>query len=115
MNALLVSATTSNAVQDCLHATGSTITVAHSGEDAVRLAEHGWFDLAIIVSTGEYMDIVETYLNIRELRPSMDIVLLSEKVDDEGNDRMVENITSAFSNTYAFGFDGLSSFLKNQL
>ena len=115
MKALLVSTTRSPAVQDCLRAAGSTITRAESGEDAVRCAEHGSFDIAVIVSTGKYMDLIETYLHIRDLKPSMEIVLLSERpmteIDDK-HDLTADTIATAFAKTHALTVEGLWKFLE---
>jgi hypothetical protein len=114
MKALLVSTTPSPAVQDCLRAVGSTITRAENGQDAVRCAEHGSFDMAVIVSTGAYMDLVETYLHIRDLKPSMEIVLFAEKDYGEREDRLANSIATTFSNTHALNLEGLSEFLRMQ-
>ena len=69
MKSLVVSTTPRNDVQQCLLAAGSTVTVAQNGQEAIRCAEHATFDMAVIISTGEEMDLIETYLHIRELKP----------------------------------------------
>ena len=114
MKALLVSTTPHDAVQDCLRAAGSRITLAQNGQDAVHCAEHGSFDMAVIVSTGTYMDLVETYLHIRDLNPAMEIILLSEKGNAGHDDRMADSIANTFANTHALNLEGLSKFLRTQ-
>jgi DNA-binding NarL/FixJ family response regulator len=113
MKALVVSTTPRSDVQRCLLEAGSKITVAQNGEEAIRCAEHAAFDMAVIVSTGEHMDLVETYLNIRELKPSIEIVLLAQSraTDEEST---AYQIATWFGRTHALTVDELAEFLRQQ-
>ena len=92
-------------------AAGSRVTVAQSGQDAIHYAEHGAFDTTVIVSTGSYMDFVETFLNIRDLRPSMEIILLPD--NPTGNAaQAVETVARAFRRTHTLTIEELPIFLQ---
>ena len=108
MKALVVSSTPCNDVQKCLLAAGSHITTTHDGQDAIAQAERAAFDLAILVSTGKVMDMVETYFNLRDINPWMEIIILS---DEHGTDRTADVIAHAFPNTRSLTIDGLAKAL----
>jgi DNA-binding response OmpR family regulator len=109
VKALLVSSIQRDDVQECLVAAGSIITLARDGRDAIDQAEHAVFDMAVLVSTGQVMDLMETYLNLRDIKPNMDIVILTDaeqkcEVQVQGADA----ITHIFPRTYSLTLDGLA-------
>ena len=61
-----------------LHATRSVITVVPRGELAVARAQREMFDAAILLSTGEEMDLTETVFNLRDISSSMELIILSD-------------------------------------
>ena len=61
-----------------LAAAGCEIIHATDGESAIDQIRLAPFDATVIVSTGKNMDIVETALNLRELRPAMPIIVVNE-------------------------------------
>jgi DNA-binding response OmpR family regulator len=105
VKALVVSATPCDEVQECLLAAGSHITTAQDGQSAIGHAERAAFDLAIVVSTGKLMDVVETYFNLRDINPWMEIIILSE---EHGTDRTADVIAHTFPNTRSLTIDGLA-------
>ncbi len=58
--------------------TGSSVTTLPSGRSAVSHAHHETFDAAIIISTGEEMDLAETVFNLRDVNRSMEVILVSD-------------------------------------
>ena len=113
MKTLLVSTTPRNDVQQCLRAAGTNVIVAQNGPEAIRRAEHATFDMAVIVSTGPYMDLIETYLNIRELKPSMEIVLLAQD-EAHAEEQTANRIATCFARTHALTVEGLADYLRQQ-
>ena len=107
MKALLVSSNPCSDVQECLLAAGSRITTARDGQDAIKRSERAVFDMAVLVSTGKVMDIVETYFNLRDINPWMEIIILTDK-DAEERDPMAGVIAGAFPNTRSLTLDGLA-------
>ena len=61
--------------------TGSRVTKLPSGKTAVSHAQRERFDAAIIVSTGEEMDLAETVLNLRDINRSMQVIIVSDRGD----------------------------------
>jgi DNA-binding response OmpR family regulator len=110
VNALVVSSTPCNDVQKYLRAAGSHITTAQDGQDAISHAAHASYDLAVLVSTGKGMDLVETYFNLRDINPWMEIIILSDEPAKEW-DRTADVIARAFPNTRSLTIDGLARVL----
>ena len=75
---LMIGANENSALTKRLRAMGAIVHIAIDGPTAVEDMRHGRFDAAVIVSTGNAMDVVETTLNLRELRPAMPIVIISD-------------------------------------
>lgn len=73
---MLVCSGSCEEVQKCLLATGCAIIKINSGEDAIFQAQRGTFNMAVLVSTGNSMDVAETVLNLRDARPAMPIVII---------------------------------------
>jgi DNA-binding response OmpR family regulator len=75
--ALLVSTESRGDVEDCLAAAGYAVSKATDGADAVSITRRGTFDAAVVVSTGRKMGLVETVLNLRDIRQDMPIVIVT--------------------------------------
>jgi DNA-binding response OmpR family regulator len=61
--------------------TGSRVTKLPSAKTAVSHAQRELFDAAIIVSTGEEMDLAETVFNLRDINRSMLVIIVSDRGD----------------------------------
>lgn len=114
MNALVVSSTPCTDVQKCLLAAGSRITTAQDGPDAIKRAERAAFDMAILVSTGKVMDVIETYFNLRDIHPWMEIIILAENEANK-HDPVADALAGAFPNTKSLTLDGLAQALNLKL
>ena len=79
---LLVAATVASCreVQTMLQRAGCAVTNAVGAVDAISRAQHGIFDMAILVSTGKAMDVAETVFNMRDARPYMPILVISGEI-----------------------------------
>jgi DNA-binding response OmpR family regulator len=59
-------------------AANSIVTRVPSGKLAVARAQREMFDAAILLSTGEEMDLTETVFNLRDISSSMELIILSD-------------------------------------
>src|ERR1043166_3187468 len=80
---MLVCSDTPNQVERYLYDAGHEITKISDGATALNLARRNHFDLVILVSTGKTMDLTETALNLRDLSPSSDIIILAGASDSD--------------------------------
>lgn len=64
---------------------GCRLTKVRDGSKALGTIRHKTFDTAIVLSTGEQMDLVETILNLRDIRPSMPVIVLIDPASSEPN------------------------------
>ncbi len=80
---LLVCSEDSDGVENCLVDAGCDVIRVPEGAEAVARILRETFDAAVILSTGEKMDLVETALNLIDIRGSMPIII----VDDRANRR----------------------------
>jgi DNA-binding NtrC family response regulator len=55
-----------------------SVTNVSSGKIAVSRAQREMFDAAILISTGEEMDLAETVFNLRDINDSMELIILSD-------------------------------------
>ena len=58
---------------------GSQVTRIPTGRAAVSHAQRKMFDAAIIVSTGDEMDVAETIFNLSDINRAMQVILISER------------------------------------
>lgn len=73
-------------VENQLVSFGCRLTKVRGGDEALRTIRHERFDTTILLSTGGQMDLVETILNLRDIRPSMPVIVLIDPASVEPND-----------------------------
>jgi DNA-binding response OmpR family regulator len=94
---LLVCSEKADEVIKCLRRANCVVTKVKDGETAIDYAKHKTIDAFVLVSTGNSMGRSETALNLRDMRPSSEIVFVARAADKptEG-----EVVAKAISNTY---------------
>jgi DNA-binding NarL/FixJ family response regulator len=92
---LLVSSESGGPVASCLADAGCLFTRVPDGTVALRRVHHERFDQVIVVSTGKEMDLVETVLNLRDIRPSTPVIILSDPTNPECNPALEAAISLA--------------------
>ena len=64
-------------LEEMLFATSAKVIFVPNGNKAIERAEHEMFDAAVLVSTGEEMDLAETVFNLRDISDSMQLIILA--------------------------------------
>ena len=82
---LLVCSQRCEEVESQLAKFGCRSTRVPDGNKALGAIRHKKFDTAILLSTGKQMDLVETILNLRDIRPTMPTIVLIDPSNSEPN------------------------------
>ena len=107
---LLVCAESCDAVEKCLTNADCVVTKVRGGERAVRQMRREIFDTAVVVSTGREMDLAETVFNLRDIRSSMEIVIVTDCAEARGS--VIRKIAVTVPKTIALNLHGLEVLLE---
>jgi DNA-binding NtrC family response regulator len=76
---LLVSAAACNDIEECLFRAGCSVSKVDDGSRALSRVRHEPLDSIILISTGTKMDLAETALNLRDMNPALEIIILTDQ------------------------------------
>ena len=110
-NILLVCAEGCDEVEKRLLASGCWVVKVREGRAAVARSERQSFDAAVLVSTGRDMDLAETVFNLRDINPSMEIIIAAEQEGGTQSAIASEIIAQATPGTRVFGMSELENYL----
>ncbi|HSE85464.1 MAG TPA: hypothetical protein VLJ79_04515 [Candidatus Binatia bacterium] len=80
---LLVCSPECNRVEEHLLHAGYWVTKVGEGAAAIERAKHELPNTAVLISTGKEMDLAETVLNLRDVNPGVEIIIIAN-LDDAG-------------------------------
>jgi hypothetical protein len=85
-------------LNDVFHAATFRVINVPDGKMAVSRAQHEMFDTAVLVSTGEEMDLAETVFNLRDISGSMKLIIMSDQTDTTNSSVPKEMLAELVSN-----------------
>jgi DNA-binding response OmpR family regulator len=107
---LLVCAESCDGVEKCLTRAGCVVTKVCDGDRALNRMRREIFDTAVVVSTGKDMDLAETVFNLRDIRSSMEIVIVTDCADASGS--VIRKIAASVPNIITLNLYGLQVLLE---
>ena len=78
------------------------MTKVSDGGRAVYKIRRGIFDAVVLVSTGKEMDLVETILTVRDIRPSIQMIVIIDPASTERNSIAASVIAQAIPKVPVF-------------
>ena len=90
---------------------GWNVIWVYDAKTAIAKARRERFNLTVLISTGKEMDVTETLLNLRDIRRSMPIVVVTETGD--GNEDLARQEFVPLSNTKVLPLSAIENFVSS--
>jgi PleD family two-component response regulator len=110
---LLVSTEACKDVEESLNHTDCEVITVRDGAAAVACAKHVTIDAAILVSAGRVMDRAETALNLRDINPMVEIIIIASHRGRSRNPPLSELVAGAIPNTRVLTPQDLDHYLAS--
>jgi DNA-binding response OmpR family regulator len=107
---LLVCAADCSELEARLVRGGCFVTRVDNGAEAISRAKHEDLDAAVLVSTGEEMDLAEVALNLSDIKPSLEIILVAQQ-SGEKDAAQINAVARAIPHVRMFTIQALNDFL----
>jgi DNA-binding response OmpR family regulator len=98
-------------IEALLAGCGLRLKRVRDGSMALGTVRHQAFDAAILLSTGKQMDLVETILNLRDIRPTMPVIVLIESQSSELSAKVRAILANAVPEVRVFNLSQLLAHL----
>jgi hypothetical protein len=96
---LLVCSPDCNRVEERLRHVGYCVTKVADGAAAIERAKHELLNAAVLISTGKEMDLAETVLNLRDINPAVEIIIVAGSDNAEKKAAQTAAIVQALPET----------------
>lgn len=108
---LLVGSDTSRDVEEQLVHADCNVVKTNTGAEAIAYARYKSFSTAVLMSTGREMDLAETALNLRDIQPSLEIIILVDRAPDKEMEAQADAVLRAIPKSRMLAKPELNSFL----
>ena len=108
---LLVCSPDCNRVQEQLLHAGYCVTKVGEGVEAIKRAKHELITAAVLISTGKEMDLAETILNLRDVNPGVEIIIIATSDNAETKAGQTTAIVQALPETIVLTVRELGHYL----
>jgi len=111
---MLVGSEIPAAVMELLLDSGSGVTRIPTGQSAVSYAQRQMFDAAIIVSTGDEMDVAETIFNLSDINSAMQVILVSDRLKTGEAEIPKDSLERVVPNTKVMSLQELRNYFNSK-
>jgi len=108
---LLIGSRASEPVEELFVRAGYYVVKVDDGLAAVECARHESLRTAVLISTGRAMDLAETALTLRDIAPSLEIIILADRKHAEETATQTDAVSRAIPKAKIFTQSELSSYL----
>lgn len=111
---MVVCSDVNNELETRLVSDGWGVTWVYDAKTAIARVRRERFDVVVLISTGEEMDIIETYFNLADIRRTLPVIFVRQTM---GTANTPEGETRVMPNTglrSVHGLDGLISLLSRE-
>jgi hypothetical protein len=95
-----------------LHA-GYRVTKVGEGAAAIERAKHELLNAAVLISTGKKMDLTETVLNLKDVNPGIEIIIIADSRRAEEKAAQTAAIVKALPETTVLKVNELDRYLAS--